>query len=295
MSLGYAFKEGFSGFKRAKLSAFTSVSALLLATFLVGIVVRVGFNGYELAQSLKRSVEVEVFLSDVDESRQFRLEKLLKQDNVVKAVHYISKDSAAAIFLREFGREGQDLADLKFLPASFKVTVNEDRRVEEITAAVEEWQKWAGVEEVQFNQALLSTLQQRMETLFFVGGGLGSLILLTSIILVFNTIRLTIFAKRDLIRAMKLVGATNAFIRRPFVIEGMAQGVLAGGLAVGFHVVLFHILIPEYVPQLGVLAWPFGRWYFLLGAMFVLAFVMGWMGSSWAGRTFIKATEISGA
>src|SRR5690625_7805048 len=79
--------------------------------------------------------------------------------------------------------------------------------------------EWEEVEDVRFNLDLLETIEERTETFLIAGASIGVFILLVAIILVFNTIRLTIYAKRDLIRAMKLVGATNAFIRRPFLVE----------------------------------------------------------------------------
>src|SRR5690625_6352349 len=79
--------------------------------------------------------------------------------------------------------------------------------------------EWDEVEDVRFNLDLLETIEERTETFLIAGASIGVFILLVAIILVFNTIRLTIYAKRDLIRAMKLVGATNAFIRRPFLVE----------------------------------------------------------------------------
>jgi len=126
-----------------------------------------------------------------------------------------------------------------------------------------------------------------------VGGGLGILILLASMILVFNTIRLTIYAKRKLIKAMKLVGATNAFIRRPFVVEGLIQGMIAGLFSVLVMYLSFQYLLPKYVPQFGILEWPFGRWYYLCGGMILISLFMGFWGSQWAARRFIKKTSIS--
>ena len=89
---------------------------------------------------------------------------------------------------------------------------------------------------------------------------------------------------------MKLVGATNSFIRRPFVVEGLIQGLIAGLLSVGVMYVLFQFVVPEYV---GVLEWPFGRWYYLCGGMMLLSLFMGFWGSQWAARRFIKKTSIS--
>ncbi|MEL7834792.1 cell division protein FtsX [Fodinibius sp. Rm-B-1B1-1] len=293
MSLGYVVKEGIAGISRARLAAFTSMFSLFIAVLLLGLLARLGYNGYEVAQSLKQSIDVEVFLVDLDDRTTNELSREFEQQQLVQEVTYISKDSAAAIFENEFGAAGSSLADLKFLPASFKLNIDPDADVSQVDSLVGEIQEYRGVDEVQFNQQLLKRIESNFETAAMVGGGLGVLILLASMILVFNTIRLTIYAKRDLIKAMKLVGATNGFIRRPFVVEGVLQGLIAGLLAVGVMFGAFHYILPEYIPQLGILEWPFGRWYYLCGAMLLLAVFMGFWGSQWAARKFIKETSIS--
>ncbi len=293
MSLGYVVKEGIAGISRAKLAAFTSIFSLFIAVLLLGLLSRLGYNGYEVAQSLKKSIDVEVFLMDLDERTTDELSERLKDEELVQDVTYISKDSAAAVFEKEFGSAGSSLADLKFLPASFKLNIDPNARISQVDSLVGQLQSYRGVDEVRFNQKLLKRIESNFETAAMVGGGLGILILLASMILVFNTIRLTIYAKRDLIKAMKLVGATNGFIRRPFVVEGIIQGLIAGLLSIGVMYATFHYLLPEYLPQLGVLEWPFGRWYYLCGAMLLLAMFMGFWGSQWAARRFIKETSIS--
>jgi cell division transport system permease protein len=137
-------------------------------------------------------------------------------------------------------------------------------------------------------------MESNLNTFTLIGGGIGILILLAALILVYNTIRLTIYAKRDLIRAMKLVGATNKFIRSPFIVEGILQGFIAGTLAIISVFFIFEFAIPFYIADVGTLSWPFGRWYFLVGAMLLLSLLMGWWGSRWAARRFIKETYISG-
>lgn len=293
MSLGYVVKEGLAGIGRAKLAAFTSIFSLFIAVLLLGLLARLGYNGYEVAQSLKKSIDVEVFLMDLDERTTDELSERIKKEELVQEVSYISKDSAAAVFEEEFGSAGSSLADLKFLPASFKLNIDPNAQISQVDSLVNQIQSYPGVDEVRFNQQLLKRIESNFQTAAMVGGGLGILILLASMILVFNTIRLTIYAKRDLIKAMKLVGATNGFIRRPFVVEGIVQGLIAGLLSVGVMYATFHYLLPEYIPQLGVLEWPFGRWYYLCGAMILLAMFMGFWGSQWAARKFIKKTSIS--
>jgi cell division transport system permease protein len=292
MSLGYVLKEGVAGLSRARLAAFTSIFSLFVAVLLVGVLSRVGFNAFEVIQILKQQVEVEVFLQNVDDQTTQEIRDRIEQETIVAELSYISRDSASKIFQQDFGIGSDALADLQFLPASFKVKVNENAEIAQIDSLVQQMSDYRGVDEVRFNQALLQTLESRTETLFIIGGSIGAFILFVAMILVFNTIRLTIYAKRDLIRAMKLVGATNSFIRRPFLIEGIFQGVIAGTLAASIIFILFEWVVPQIVPQLGVLSWPFGRWYFLLAAVLLLAIIMGWWGSRWAARKFIRETKV---
>ncbi|WP_069130160.1 cell division protein FtsX [Rhodohalobacter halophilus] len=292
MSLSYVLKEGVAGLGRARLAAFTSIFSLFVAVLLVGVLSRVGFNTYEVIQLIKQQVEVEVFLQNIDEQTTQEIRDRIASEEFVEELTYISRDSAAKIFQQDFGIGSDALADLQFLPASFKVTISDGVEIAQIDSLVQQVSTYRGVDDVRYNQALLQTLESRSETLFLIGGAIGLFILFVAIVLVFNTIRLTIYAKRDLIRAMKLVGATNSFIRRPFLVEGMFQGVIAGTLAAGLIIILFEWIVPNLVPQIGVLSWPFGRWYFLTGGVLLLAIILGWWGSRWAARKFIKETKV---
>ena len=292
MSIGYVFKEGLSGIKRARLASVTSIFSLFIALLLLGVLARLAFNAYEVAQNLKTAIDVEVFLEDLDDRSTERLRNRLEERPMVEGVSYISKDSAAAIFRKEFGAEGETLANLKFLPASFRLSIARKATVADIRSMVEEVKEMRGVEGVRFNQQLLQVLETRIQNLVLIGSAVGFFIILTAIVLVFNTIRLTIYAKRNLIKAMKLVGATNGFIRRPFYVEGVIQGLVAALVAIGAIFLLFQYLIPYYIPQLGILSWPFGRWYYLTGAILVLGLIMGFWGSRMAAHKFIKEATV---
>ena len=292
MSTSYVLKESFAGFQRAKLAAFTSVTALTISVLLLGVLTRFAFNAFEIGQTLRADIDVEVFLMDMDEDRIESLRSEFAEFAPVSGISYVSKDSAAAIFRQEFGTEGMSLASLDFLPASLKLQIREDAETRDIVAMVERIEGYRGVDEVTFNRQLLEVLEDRMDLVVSAGGGVGLLVLFTALILVFNTIRLTIYAKRGLIKAMKLVGATNGFIRRPFQLEGVLQGLLAGVVAIGLQWLVFLYIVPYYIPQFGVLTWPFGEWYYLTGAMLLLAVVMGFLGSSWASRKFIRESKV---
>ncbi len=293
MSLSYIINEGLAGFKRARLASFTSVFSLFIAVFLLGVLARISFNAFEVANALKQSVDVEVFLTDAGEDIQNSVREKLENEELVQEVSFISQDSAAAIFKEEFGTAGTELAELDFLPASYRVKMKTEASITAVDSLVQVFEEYEGVEEVSFNQKLLEIIETRFRTVTLVGGILGGLILLAALILVFNTIRLTIYAKRALIKAMKLVGATNAFIRRPFVIEGIAQGIIAGVLAVAVMALSFQFLLTQFIPEIGILDWPYDKWYYLSLAMIVLAVLMGFLGSQWASRRFIKKTSVS--
>lgn len=292
MSLGYLLKEGFAGLKRARLAAFTSIFSLFVAVLLIGVLARIGFNAYEVTQVLKQQIEVEVFLDNLDDESTEDLQQQISGEPIIAELNYISRDSASKVFQEEFGMGGESLADLNFLPASFRLNVSDGSTVSQVDSLVKVIETYNGVDEVRFNLALLEILERRTDQLIIIGTGVGLFILFVAMILVFNTIRLTIYAKRDLIRAMKLVGATNGFIRRPFLLEGIIQGLIAGIAASAIVIILFDWIVPIYLSQLGVLGWPFGRWYYLIGGIILLAVLMGWWGSRWAARKFIRETAI---
>ena len=293
MSVSYVVKEGFAGLKRTRLASLTSIVALIISVLMISVLFRLAWNGYEVAQEMRRQVEIEVFLMDISDQRAEQLEGEFAELSGVRGIEYISKDEAAEIFRQEFGAEGESLADLRFLPASFRLQIEEDKSSEEIAGLVSTIEGYNGVDEVDYNQQLIELLEERMETMLWAGAAVGVLILLTAVVLVFNTIRLTIYAKRDLIKAMKLVGATNGFIRRPFIVEGALQGFIAGAIAAGLHWVLFAFIVPHYLPEVGVLSWPFEEWYYTLGGIGAFTFLLGLFGSRWAARKFIKEHTVA--
>ncbi len=220
------------------------------------------------------------------------MEDVIVSKPEVSGLSYISKDSASKVFQQEFGMGSEAIASLDFLPASFRVVIADEVSVIQVDSLVQEFRSYEGVDEVRFNLALLETIEERTDMLMIAGVSIGIFILLVAIVLVFNTIRLTIYAKRDLIRAMKLVGATNSFIRRPFLVEGILQGIIAGSFAAIVITIGFEWLIPIYIPQIDELSWPYGEWYYLVGSLIILSILMGLWGSRLAARKFIRDTKV---
>lgn len=293
MSVGYFVKEGISGFKRARLATITAITALSIAVLLIGIMIRLGYNAYYLAQKMREMVIVEVFLNDLSESETKSIQQAITKRKEVAKIVYISKDEAKKRFIQAFGNEGSGLANLDFLPASIQITFKEGVQTPQINQLIADISTWKEVDEVRFDEKLLRILESRIRTVGLIGAGISVIIMLMALLLVYNTIRLTIFSKQSIIRAMKLVGATKNFIRLPFLIEGVLQGLIGAAVASACLIGIFQYLLPKYIEQLGILAWPFGRWYYLTGFMFLFGMILGFMGSHRATEKFINAVKVS--
>ena len=192
----------------------------------------------------------------------------------------------------EFGTGVEGLVALDFLPASFKLSLRRDIPADRIEVVAAEIEEWIGVENIKYNASLLQLLETNLRTLTRMGAIIGLLVLITAMLLVFNTIRLTVYARRDVIKAMKLVGATNRFIRAPFVIEGILQGFLAGGISVSVLHLCFERLLPKLTPEFDLMVWPFGQWYYLIGAMVTLSVLLGWLGATLSIATVYATSMI---
>lgn len=292
MAFSYAFKEGLRGMTRAKLASFTSTFSLFIAVLLLGILARGAFNIYDLTLSLKKSIEVEVFLQEVNDTSIRNIGRTIEDNPYVDQLIYISKDSAKAIFLQDFGTDNNPLIELDFLPASYKVQLKQNATLGGVEDLIAQVQEMPGVDEVSFNRALMEVLESRFNTFVLAGAIITALIMVAAVILIFNTIRLTIYAKRNLIRAMKLIGATNRFIRRPFLYEGVFQGLIAGLAAFGVLLLFFNKVLPAFIPQFSGLKWPYDLWYYQAIAMLVFAVILAWIGALWATRRFLKSNIV---
>jgi cell division transport system permease protein len=244
MALGYLIREGFSGFRRAKLSMSAAVFTITIALLLLSSFAILFLNARNIVDSLRTRVEMEAFLLEsVNEEGLPAIEAALEEVDGIASVRFVSKDEAAEIFKQEFGEDIGRVLKFNPLPASFRLTLLPEFRTAEGAASVaEQVAAITGVEEVKYRKDLLEMLDQRVTTFLGIGVGVGLCILVASIFLVANTIRLAIYAKRQIIRTMKLIGATRSFIRFPFLLEGLIQGTLGGLIAAGFIYASFEYL-----------------------------------------------------
>ena len=287
MPLPYSIREGLAGFRRAKFASLASTSTMVVALVLIGLFGVLGFQGQQVSNWLRQRVgEVEIFLDEAAQtSTAETLDMRAGATPGVADTEYISQEEAQAIFEREFGEEAELFFDDPFLPASIRVQVEPAyANPDSLNQLINEFTSWNRVDEVVFNQPLLVKVQKNLRLLNIIGLSLGTLVIVASLFLVANTIRLTIYARRLLIRTMKLVGATDSFIRRPFLVEGMLQGSLAGLIASGIVWGAYRLLA-SYVILLAMPPWQMAM---ALAGIFTTGLLLGWIGSFMAVRRFIR-------
>jgi len=230
--LWFILKEAFRGLGRAKLSAFFSIIMVALAFTLLGSFYITSMQAEKFLKYLKAKVEIEAFLTDSLSADQIQgVENDLLATPGVQDVQFVSKDDAAEIFKNEFGQDIKSVLEFNPLPASFHIFINDQYKnshdVGMIAAAIE---KIPGIESVKYRKILLTLIDRRVRLFYGIVSGFGGVLILLSIFLVYNSMRLAISHRRRIIEAMKLVGASRSFVRMPFLLGGMIQG-FTGGLA----------------------------------------------------------------
>jgi cell division transport system permease protein len=286
MLLSYAIRDGISNFSRAKLAAVGSILTITISLLLLGIFYIISVHTARIVADVRSKIEMEAFLDEpVTKQRLNDLQKAIQSLEGVDHVQFVSKEEAAKIFKDEFGEDVNAVLDFNPLPPSFKVFLKEDaRNAAKADALAKKLQSIQGVDKVAYRKDMLEFLDDRSRTLYYIGLSLGILLGISAIFLVSNTIRLAISAKRKAIQTMKLVGASRMFIRAPFLIEGITQGVVGGLFAAAllYYVVSFAIALISAELASYVQVEPM----FYLGVLLTGAF-LGLFGSAISVRRFI--------
>ena len=232
----YFFGETFINMRRNFLMFFTAITTVAITLFIVGFFLIVVYDVQGIIASIKSQVEVAVYLKDnVTVELKDYLEDEIKSWDEVAEVTYVSKEQALETFKKE--NEGSEiLKEIQGnpLPASFEIRLISPEKVEQVALRflTKDGNFIEGVDEVIYGQNYV----QRLFSITAIIGTIAFLIivilLLAAIVLIFNTIRLSIHARQKEIEVMKLVGATNWFVRLPFLFEGFFEGFIGSMISV---------------------------------------------------------------
>ena len=233
----YLIRESFAGFHRRKLTTGVTILIMGSALLVLAILTLATLNMGNLLESARTGIDMRVYLHEgLGPERLAALQPRLMVVPGVQHVAWISPERALAEFKEGLGADGEimDLLDANPLPASYHLTLTpEARNLEAVEAIGQEIGVWEEVSETLYNQGWIDALEIwtfrfQMASLF-----VGVIVFVAAVFVISNTVKLTMAASARVIQIQKLVGATNAFIRTPYLCEGMIQGLLAGVLAMG--------------------------------------------------------------
>lgn len=231
-NIQYYFREVVVSMARNRWMTFASIGTVAVSLFVLGIFLILIANMTNLASELESQVQISVYLKDELKTQdQENIKNKLKNLTNVTEVRYISKEEAFQTLQRRLGEKQkilEALGESNPLPNSFSVTV---KIADDVQKTAEIISKFNGVEEVSYGQEVAINIFDVTRLIRVLGFVLMIILTGATIFIISNTIRLTVFARRKEIAVMKYVGATDWFIRWPFVLEGTVLGLIGGGIS----------------------------------------------------------------
>ncbi len=300
-SLKYMIKEAFkSVFKQRKMSS-ASIAIMIATMFIFGIFFILGENINFVMEQVENKQGMRVVIKDeVEESILEGLKSKIQNieingKKVVNTVTFISKEDAMKSIKERLGDKQDVLEGLdeeNFLPASYFVTLNDLSKNQEVQ---DEIMKFDGVEEISTDNDTIAKLNNIAK-----GIRMGTLIILViliaiSIAIIAYTVKITVYARRKEIEIMKYVGATNGFVRGPFIIEGMIIGIISAAISVIIMMLVYNgilngILESNVIQSLSVSFYTFNELFMrVLGVYLVLGIGIGVLGSSISMKKYLNA------
>lgn len=231
-TIEYYIREVFISLRRNNWMSVASIGTVAVSLFIFGMFLMMVMNMNKLAENMESQVQINVYLLDkVDREQARDIEKDLKEIEGIETVGFVTKDEAMERFKDRLGDQKtllDALDETNPLPDSFEVTVTNPDLVK---SAAEKMEKLDGVECAKYGQDVMEHLFEITRLLRIFGFTLMLVLAFATLFIISNTIRLTVFARRKEIAIMKYVGATDWFIRWPFVMEGMVLGLFGSIIA----------------------------------------------------------------
>lgn len=226
----YFFSETFTSLKRNFFMGFTAITTVAITLFIVGFFAIIVYDIQGIMSSIKSQVELRVYLKDeISEELKEYIEQEIISWEETESVEYVSKDLALERFKKQM--EGSDIlkeieGNPNPLPASFDITLNNPEKIDQVELRFydKDGNFIEGVDDVIYERKVVKPLFSITAIIGTIAFLIIIALLLAAIVLIFNTIRLSIYARRKEIEVMKLVGATNWFVRIPFLFEGFFEG-----------------------------------------------------------------------
>lgn len=277
-------------YSRRKLtgSSITTVVSLSLVLFMLGLLAIIVLNTRKLSDNMKEKISIQIILNDnAKEVSIQHLSKTLDAADYVKSTEFINKEEAAVRFQKKLGEDFINFIGYNPLLSSINVHLKaEYANTDSINWIEKDILQSKFVKEVWYEKSLITMINENLKKISIVILIFSGLLMLIALALINNTIRLSIYSKRYIIKTMQLVGATQGFIRRPFVIQGIKHGIYGAIIAISMLIGVLSFaqkLLPELVELQDekMLAT-------LFGVVIIIGIIISWVSTSLAVRKYLR-------
>jgi cell division transport system permease protein len=234
--------------RRMRGSYLTTVIGIALVLFMLGCLGLILLNANKLSTHVKENIRFQVYLKDDAKDVEIsKLKKSIDASAYSKSSQLVTKEEAAAKLKEDIGEDFIEFLDgANPLPVTIELKLNASyAHPDSISWIVDRLESHTAVKELAYSKDLISKMNENMGKVSLVLLGFSAILLFIAIALINNTIRLAMYSKRFIIRSMQLVGATRSFIQKPFLMQGIVQGVLGGVVAMGLMAGVIYLLKKE--------------------------------------------------
>ncbi|MFZ5982384.1 MAG: cell division protein FtsX [Patescibacteria group bacterium] len=294
------FKEGWKNFLRNGWLSVASVSILFFSLLIISLLFSITVTASDIIREVQNKINISIyFKTDVSEENIRKAQSELESFREVEKVEYITKEQALSEFKSANANEPTVLKALEEIGENpllsyLVVKTQNPEQYEGVVAFSEQSAFKDDISRINYgkNKEKINEFNNFINQIRKVGVILGSIFALVAILITFNTIRLTIYSQRQEIEIMRLVGASNAFIRLPFIFEGIINGLIAMTASMGILLLVIK-LVGMYILSGGEMAGKLVSFYFdgfweLLLIQFILAIFLGIVSSFIAMRRYLK-------
>lgn len=290
-----SFRAAISNIKSNKQTCLASVGSITVALSIFSLFIFIYVNLNSLLTSWSNQVQLIVYLEDrVKADQKAKLETFIKASPEVKGVEYVSRDQAWKTFKDMFSDHAEFLGqmDINPLPASYNIQFQpSDHQFQAIKMFAERMRLKAGVESVEYGEKWIGRFETFMIFMKVFLIALGTLLSLGALLIISNTIKLSVFSRKEEIELMLLIGATPRFIKFPYLVEGVMHGILGAVLSLALVKGLQVFLTLNFQGSLAAITRGM-EFHFLtlefIGSIFLCSIFLGWVGSYISVNQFLK-------
>lgn len=274
--------------KRLHSSYLTTIVSITLVLFMLGLLGLIVLHAKKLSDYVKENIGFSIIMKEnVKEAGIIKLQKILDATEYVKSTEYITKEEAAKEFEEELGEEFTSFLGYNPLLPTIEVRFKaEYANNDSLTIIKEKILENSNVKEVFYQESLVDVVNKNVRKIGIIILGFGTLLLIIAIALINNTIRLSVYSKRFLIRSMQLVGATQGFISKPFIWKGILHGIIGAFIAILLLSGIIYVSQRE-LPELINLQ-DIDLFLSLFGIVILLGIIISWLSNFMAVRKYIR-------